>query len=250
MSVSDYQPKQIINESLSSHKDDVYKKTQASVKESIDQNMKVFSSQLLNTINSSLQMLNTDYEKTLEKNKETHENFCSRVKEDIKASKGIYEKNIDALSSLKTNLNYNLINLRNAKAKNKMFNALKQHSIKSKTLKYEENIVAYNYFKKKKLLNIIKNWKNITHANLKTEVNAKYSKYFNEEQEKCEKTYKDEIDKLMKVLQQIEGSIKKEIDERRYLSKLYDIQMNKGANQFLQETQVFKDFNSSDVQAP
>ena len=44
--------------------------------------------------------------------------------------------------------------------------------------------------------------------------------------------------------------IKKEIEERRALSKLYDLSLKKGIEEFLRETNYIVDFNSSNVNTP
>jgi hypothetical protein len=249
MSINESQNK-FVSESVSSHKDEIYKQTQSAIKENIDQSVKAFTSQVLNTIDSSLKLLNNDYEKNIFKNKEAHDNCVKKLKEELKSSKKLNDNNNISLSNLKERLDLNIVKLRAEKLKNKMFVELRKHYIKSKTLKYESNIIVEGYFSKKRKLAIITNWKNITHANKKREVDTKYIQFFNSEQEKLEKKYNGDVSNLMNILRSLEQNIQKEIDERRYLSKLYDSEMNKGANKFLYETDQFKDFNSSDVQAP
>lgn len=249
MSINDSQNK-FISESVSSHKDEIYKNTQKAIKENIDQSIKLFSSQVLSSIDSSLKLLNNDYEKNLQKNKETHDNCVKKLKDELKNAKKIHDNNLNSLSDLKNRLDSNISNFVTGKLKNKMFLELRKHCIHSKTIKYESNIIVEGYFNKKRRFAIFSNWKNITQANKKREVEAKYTQYFNTEQDKLEKKYKGDISNLMNILKSLEQNIQREIDERRHLSKLYDMEMNKGANQFLHETDVFKDFNSSDVQAP
>lgn len=249
MSLNESQNK-FVSESVSSHKDEIYKNTQKSIKENIDQSIKAFSSQVLNTIDTSLKLLNNDYEKNIQKNKESHDNCCKRLKEELKQAKKTYDLNLNTFSTLKDVLDNNISRLYAEKLKNKMFVELRKHYIQSKTIKYESNIIVDGYFKKKRMTSIIACWKNITHGNKKREVEAKYTNHFNVEQDKLENKYQSNMANLMNILRSLEQSIQKEIDERRHLSKLYDMEMNKGANQFLLETDNFKDFNSSDVQAP
>jgi hypothetical protein len=52
---------------------------------------------------------------------------------------------------------------------------------------------------------------------------------------------------MSEILQSLEIDIKKEINERRALAKLYDMNMNKGMEVFIKETNEIIDFNSSSI---
>lgn len=247
MSDMDSHPK-LINESMSSHKDEIYKKTLTQANDNLEQSMKTFSSQILNTVNNSLQILNSDYEKNIEKNKDAHDKCIGKLKGELNDFKKIHDNESTKLSNLKNQLYLTLQKNREMKIKNNLFFALKRYSHDSKTLKYETNTVVNSYYYKKRLSSIISNWKNIARRTSKEKVVAKYSKLFQTQQENLEKQYSEEVNNLLSILQKLETAIKKEVDERKLLSNLYDVEMNKGAGEFIGETQLFKDFNSSDVQ--
>lgn len=242
--------RQIITESVSSHKDDVFNKAMTSMNECVDSSVKAMSNQILSQINASLVVLSNNYDKTSELNKEAHENCVNKLKQELKDAKTVNDANHDKLKVLKDNLNDSLTNYHNQKLVTKTFSILKQYTIKSKTIKYSENIVVKSLINRKKLENIIINWKNQTIRTKKEDVYNRNMKYFRLEQEKMEKLANEENGRLISILKQLEMDIAREMEERRHLSKLYDLEMNKGADQFVNETQQFKDFNSSDVQAP
>lgn len=242
--------KQIITESVSSHKDDVFNKTLQSMNENVESSVKAMSNQILSQINASLVVLSNNYDKTSEINKEAHENCVIKLKQELKDAKSICDFNHEKLNGLKNKLNEALANYHNQKLITKTFSHLKHFAIKSKTIKYSENIVVKSLIDRKKMENIIINWRNQTIRTKKEEVYNKNMRYFRLEQEKMEKLANEENSRLISILKQLEMDIAKEMEERRHLSKLYDFEMNKGADQFVNETQQFKDFNSSDVQAP
>lgn len=238
-----------LNES-NSQKEEFHERTVVTFNENYDKNLKIFSNQLFNSIETSLQLFNTHYEKNIDKNKNSYTIFCNNLKNDLKQNKYTCDLKKNTFSITKNKLNNHFKNQREFKIKNKIFLHLRLLTIENKNQKYENNIIVKNYIFKKRIMKIFNIWKNISHINLKKKINSKYFKFLNFEKEKLEQKYKIQINDLIKILHNLENNIKIEIDERKQLSNIYDNEMNKGANKFLQETQMFKDFNSSDIQTP
>jgi hypothetical protein len=108
-----------------------------------------------------------------------------------------------------------------------------------------ENMLVQQYFPLKRLRLILNSWRNISHLIIKSKIKAEYAKKFNESYLQTQEKYEKEVKRLNGVLSIIEQDIRKEISERKALSKLYDEAMNKGVDVFLKETNNFANFQSS-----
>ena len=64
------------------------------------------------------------------------------------------------------------------------------------------------------------------------------------------KDFNEEMEKLKNVLDNLQIDIQKEIEERKALSKLYDLSLKKGVEAFLRETNYIVDLNTDNVPTP
>ena len=78
----------------------------------------------------------------------------------------------------------------------------------------------------------------------------KYNEVYNQKYNQSNAEFEQEMTRLKGILENIEIDIKKEMEERRALSKLYDLSMKKGVEAFLKETNYMVGFNSSEVPTP
>ena len=101
----------------------------------------------------------------------------------------------------------------------------------------------------RKLL-IFNSWRNVANSLLKGKIKLKFNEVYNTHYNKMSGEFDEEMAKLKNVLENLELDIKKEMDERRALSKLYDLSMKKGVEAFLKETNYMINFNSSQVPTP
>jgi hypothetical protein len=64
------------------------------------------------------------------------------------------------------------------------------------------------------------------------------------------KDFNEEMEKLKNVLDNLQIDIQKEIEERKALSKLYDLSLKKGVEAFLRETNYIVDLNTDNIPTP
>ena len=64
------------------------------------------------------------------------------------------------------------------------------------------------------------------------------------------KDFNNEMERLKNVLDNLQIDIQKEIEERKALSKLYDLSLKKGVEAFLRETNYIVDLNTDNIQTP
>ena len=102
---------------------------------------------------------------------------------------------------------------------------------------------------KKKLL-IFNSWRNIANSLVKGKIKLQFANAYTGQQHQMNAEFESEMMKLKEVLNNLEMDIQKEMEERRALSKLYDLTMKKGVEAFLKETNYIVDFNSSQVPTP
>jgi hypothetical protein len=102
---------------------------------------------------------------------------------------------------------------------------------------------------RKKLL-IFNSWRNIANSLVKGKIKLQFANAYTGQQNQMNVEFDNEMMKLKEVLNNLEMDIQKEMEERRALSKLYDLTMKKGVEAFLKETNYIVDFNSSQVPTP
>lgn len=249
MSINESQDK-IINDSAASIKEEFFGRNIEFVNTNIDSAFKAFSNQIFGVVNTTFSNINSNYEKSLEINRENHERVVEKLSSEVQQLK--LESNLkqDLISIIKDKLSSQIEKFRKRKMKFRLFRQFKENYLANKNLKIQENIVVKTYFYKKRFAKIFSAWKNIAHSNLKSMISAKYSLYFNMQYEEKKQQYSIEIDRLTGILKSLENSIIKEVDERKKLSSIYDQAMSRAANTFINETQQFKEFNTSNVQTP
>lgn len=125
------------------------------------------------------------------------------------------------------------------------FKSLKAYHMRIQNRIIVENMLVQHYFPLKKIKTILNSWRNITHLIIKSKIKAEYAKKFNESYLQTQDKYEKEVKRLKGVLDVIEADIRKEITERKALSRLYDEAMNKGVDVFLKETNNFVTLSSS-----
>lgn len=116
---------------------------------------------------------------------------------------------------------------------------------RNKSFKRYKNEMLVNYMLNKKRKVMFNAWKNVTNILKKGRIKLKYAKLFQDRSVEIQNTYASEINRLRDILGRLELDIKQEMDERRNLSKLYDMNMNKGVEVFIKETNSLGDLNSS-----
>lgn len=112
-------------------------------------------------------------------------------------------------------------------------------------MKQHQQVVVQGYFYKKRTSKILTAWRNITAAIKKGRIRARCGKYFNDKSTQIQNHYNNELSNLNEILEKLENDIKKEIDERKALAKIYDEAMTKGVDVFIRETGVLVGFDSS-----
>ena len=108
-------------------------------------------------------------------------------------------------------------------------------------------MLVQQYFPLKRIKLVLNSWRNISHLIIKSKIKAVYAKKFNESYVITQEKYEKEVKRLSQVLDIIDNDIKKEILERKALSRLYDEAMNKGVEIFLKETNNFISVSSSNL---
>lgn len=235
----------VLNDSSRSIREDFFRNNQDFVDKGLDTSFKTLNSNLFSTINSSFANFNNDYERKLDKNREVHEKAIQALSIDLKR---IQDKHMDMkIISEKQEeaMEYLVDRIRKIKLYSRIFRVFFQNYQQKGFMKMKENIIVDKYFSSKRKRSIFNSWRNITNAMSKGRIKLKYNKIFNEKYNEIQSVYMTDIRKLEEILQKLDIDIKKEIEERRALSKLYDINMNKGVEVFVKETNALLDFNSS-----
>ena len=135
------------------------------------------------------------------------------------------------------------------KLKSKIFRNLNKYAYEHKKKNLKDEIITEFLNNKKKNL-IFNSWRNVTNSMQKNKIKLKYGDANREKLNEMNNNFNDEMSKLKLVLENLQLDIKKEIEERRALSKLYDLSLKKGIEEFLRETNYIVDFNSSNVNTP
>lgn len=240
----------VVDESSRSVREDFFRNNQEFTEKGIETSFKNLNSNLFTTINSAFSNFNNDYERKLEKNREVHEkavqaftNDLKKIKDKYSLKKSVSDKQEESIESL-------LDRILKIKTYSNFFKVMLINYRQKSFKKLKSNIIVEKHFKCKKKRNIFNSWRNITNSLSKGRIKMKYSKIFNEKYDNLQSGYMNDIKKLEEILQRLEIDIKKEMDERKALAKLYDTNMNKGVEVFIKETNAIIDFNSSNVSTP
>ena len=239
----------VIGESSKSQLDDFYRSTQESLEKGIDTSFKTLNSSLYTTISSTFTTLSNDYEKRLDQNREAHEKAVAALTEDLKKLKQNSSQMKDKKKGQQNKVIEQFKNIQNLKAKAKIFSRLHEYYYTKKSRKIRGEIILNHYANRRKFL-IFNSWRNVCNSLLKGKIKLKYTEIYNKQYNKLNGEFDQEMARLKEILENLEHDIQKEIDERKNLSKLYDLSMKKGAEQFLKETNYIIDFNPSTVPTP
>jgi hypothetical protein len=240
----------IINESQASINEEFITRNINFVDSSIDDAFKEFTSKITSTVNSTFTNFNNDHDDKIESAKHDHSKHIEKLNEEIKDIKrGILIKQ-DVANKQKEKIGNSIYKMVNFRIKAKAFNDLKYITTESKLIKQQEHILVDCYFKKKYIQKIVSAWRIIAHSNVKARITAKHYKNFTDSYNEGKQEFNAEISELAETLKRLEGEIAREIDERKKLSSMYDEAMSEAAGQFIMSNEVFKDFNTSNVQTP
>ena len=249
MSLLDSQDK-ILNESTSSANEVFFNKNKDYIETNVDSAFKDLNTQFFNIVNTTFSNFNSNYESKLDENIESHEKAVLKLNSEIKELKSIAENKKEVLENSKMKLIFQVRKLIEKKIKFNCFRKLKENLKDNKFSCLEENIIVNGYFHKKQMRKIISAWNHMAFMRKRTEVVVKYNAYFNLQYEEKSKAFSNDIQKFSDILKDLESKIAVEIDERRKLTQLYDNSMSKAANLFVNETNTFQNFSSSNVQTP
>jgi hypothetical protein len=241
--------KQILNESNKSALEDFYRSTQATLEKGLENCFKNLNNSLYTTINSTFSTFATDYEKRIEHNRETHEKAVDALNTTLKAQKVNLNKNDVNKKDQENEMIKTFEKIQNLKLKSKIFRNLNKYAFEHKKKNLKDEIITEFLQNKKKNL-IFNSWRNVTNSMQKNKIKLKYGDANREKLNEMNNNFNDEMSKLKLVLENLQLDIKKEIEERRALSKLYDLSLKKGIEEFLRETNYIVDFNSSNVNTP
>jgi hypothetical protein len=249
MSFIDSQNK-ILNESTTSANEIFFNKNKDFIETNVDSAFKDLNTQFFNIVNTTFSNFNSNYENKLDENREAHEKAILKLNSEIKELKIIAENKQELLENSKAKLILQIRKLMDKKLKFSCFRKLKENLKDNKFASLEENVIVNGYFHKKYLKKIISAWNHIAFIRKRNEVVVKYQSYFNSQYEEKSKALSIDIQKYSEILKDLENKIAIEIDERRKLTQLYDNSMSKAANLFVNETNTFQNFSSSNVQTP
>jgi hypothetical protein len=239
----------VLNESSKSALEDFYRATQATLEKGLETCFKNLNNSLYTTINSTFSTFATDYEKRLEQNRETHEKAVEALNTTLKAQKVNLNKNDINKKDQENEMIKTFEKIQNLKLKAKIFHRLNKYAYEHKKKNIKDDIITQFLQNKKKNL-IFNSWRNVTNSMQKSKIKLKYGEANKEKFNEMNNNFNDEMSKLKLVLENLQLDIKKEIEERRALSKLYDLSLKKGVEEFLRETNYIIDFNSSNVNTP
>lgn len=240
----------ILNESTTSVNEVFFNKNKDYIETNVDSAFKELNTQFFNIVNTTFSNFNSNYESKLDENRESHERAVIKLNSEIKDLKSIAENKHELLENSKTKLIFQIRKLMDKKIKYSCFRKLKENLKENKFSALEENIIVNGFFHKKQTRKIISAWNHLAFMRKRSEVVVKYNAYFNQQYEEKSKYFSNDIQKYSHILKDLENKIAVEIDERRKLTQLYDNSMSKAANMFVNETNTFQNFSSSNVQTP
>ena len=252
MSSSKEIPKEIknyIDDSTKSKLEIFFNNTQETLERGFESAFETLNTSLITTINSAFNTFESEHERRLEQNRESHEKAMSGLNSEYTTTNNFYSGNKDKEKAQTISIVDNFARIKNNRMKAIIFYALKKNYLKEKNLRNKHNnIMNHLNFRKKYL--IFNSWRNITNSYTKTKLKLINNQHFLEESKKITQNNEDEMLKLRMVLESLEKDIQKEINERKALAKLYDLSLKKGVEAFLRETNYIIDFDASRAQTP
>ena len=241
--------KNLIEESTKSRLEIFYNNTQDTLEKGFKDAFKNLNDALITTINSAFSTFESEHERRLENNRESHEKAMTGLNSQYTTAQNFYKGNKDKEKAQSISIIENYERFKNNRKKAIIFFALKKNYLKEKNLKNKHDNLLKEFALRKKY-SIFNSWRNITNSFKKTQIKLKNNNKFLEQSKKIEQEGKEELTKLKLVLESIEKDIQKEINERKSLAKLYDLSLKKGVEAFLRETNYIIDFDSSRPQTP
>ena len=241
--------KNLIEESTKSRLEIFYNNTQDTLEKGFKDAFKNLNDALITTINSAFSTFESEHERRLENNRESHEKAMTGLNSQYTTAQNFYKGNKDKEKAQSISIIENYERFKNNRKKAIIFFALKKNYLKEKNLKSKHDNLLKEFTLRKKY-SIFNSWRNITNSFKKTQIKLKNNNKFLEQSKKIEQEGKEELIKLKLVSESIEKDIQKEINERKSLAKLYDLSLKKGVEAFLRETNYIIDFDSSRPQTP
>ena len=252
MSSSKEIPKEIknyIDDSTKSKLEMFFNNTQETLERGFESAFETLNTSLITTINSAFNTFESEHERRLEQNRESHEKAMSGLNSQYTTTNNFYSGNKDKEKAQTISIVDNFARIKNNRMKAIIFYSLKKNYLKEKNLKNKHNNIMNHFNFRKKYL-IFNSWRNIANSFSKTKLKLINNQHFLEESKKITQNNEDEMLKLRMVLESLEKDIQKEINERKALAKLYDLSLKKGVEAFLRETNYIIDFDASRAQTP
>ena len=249
MSSKSLQNKNVIDESTQSKLEIFYNNTQETLEKGFETAFKNLNDSLITTINTAFSTFESEHERRLENNRESHEKAMTGLNSQYTTAQNFYKGNKDKEKAQTISIVDNYQRFVNNRKKAMIFFALKKYYLRKKNLKKKHN----NIFKEltfRKKFSIFNSWRNITNSFKKTKLKLVNNNQFLEESKKIQQECDNELLQLKLLLESLEKDIQKEINERKSLAKLYDLSLKKGVEAFLRETNYIIDFDSSRPQTP
>ena len=251
MSSSNLMPeiKNVIDESTRSKIEIFYNNTQDTLEKGFETAFKNLNNELITTINTAFTTFESEHERRLENNRESHEKTMTGLNSQYTTAQNFYKDNKNKESAQSKSIIENYERIKNNRKKAMIFFALKKFYLYEKNLKEKHNNILNEFAFRKKYL-IFNSWRNITNSFKKNKLKLINKQKFLEESKKIKEECEGEMNRLKLVLENLEKDIQKEINERKTLAKLYDLSLKKGVEAFLRETNYIIDFDASRVQTP
>lgn len=247
--MSDSTSNNIIGDTSKSVNEDFFHTNQESIEKGLEKSFKDLNNSLYTTINSTFSTFSTDYEKRLDHNREVHERAVAALNEDKKKIKKENKKFKELKKEQQKRIIAQFAQVQEMKKKFQIFSSLYKNKYENKERRIRNEIILTYLYNKRKLL-IFNSWRNVANSLSKGKIKLKFNEVYSTHYNKMSVEFDEEMVKLKNVLENLELDIKKEMDERRSLSKLYDLSMKKGVEAFLKETNYMINFNSSQVPTP
>ena len=241
--------KNVIEDSTKSKIEIFYTNTQETLEKGFQTAFKNLNDALITTINSAFSSFESEQERRLEHNRESHEKAMSGLNSQYTTAQNFYNGNKNKEKAQSISIVENFERFKNSRKKAFIFFALKKNYLREKNLKSKHNNILKEFSFRKKYL-IFNSWRNITNSFKKTKLKLNNNNKFIEASKKIEQEGEEELIKLKNILENLEKDIQKEINERKSLAKLYDLSLKKGVEAFLRETNYIIDFDSSRPQTP
>ena len=238
MSSSKEIPKEIknyIDDSTKSKLEMFFNNTQETLERGFESAFETLNTSLITTINSAFNTFESEHERRLEQNRESHEKAMSGLNSQYTTTNNFYSGNKDKEKAQTISIVDNFARIKNNRMKAIIFYALKKNYLKEKNLKNKHNNIMNHFNFRKKYL-IFNSWRNISNSFKKTKLKLINNQHFLDESKKITQSNEEEMAKLRLVLENLEKDIQKEINERKALAKLYDLSLKKGVEAFLRET--------------